>query len=152
MSRRRSRGRTIRRLSLLGTPAGLLLVGAACYSMHPVVPSALASAHAPDRVWLTRADRSTVVLQSPRLEGDTLLGTVDGAPQRLLLSQAAAIMTRSTATPRTIVLVMAVSGAGFAGLWYLQHRPDVGMAETCYDGSFAQNLVPCCLQQNTGPC
>ena len=128
------------------------LLTAACHSMSVVRPAQLTSANAPSRVWLTRADHSTVVMESPQLVSDTLRGLIDGMPQRIPLAQTTLMRVRHPAPLRTAAVVLVASGAGLAALMYLESRPYVGNAMTCYDGSFDQRLVRCCLNLDTAPC
>jgi len=57
------------------------------------------------RMWVTRADHTTVVLDSARVSADTLIGLVDGQPQRLPLSEATALRIREPSPDRTAGLV-----------------------------------------------
>ena len=59
---------------------------AACTSVHTVAPADLSSPNPLTRVWVTRADRTTVVFDFARVSADSLVGFVDGQPERLRLS------------------------------------------------------------------
>jgi hypothetical protein len=95
-------------------PVGALLV--ACTTVRPVQPADLRAPNPPARVWVTHADHTTVVLDSARLSGDTLIGLVDGQPQRLPLSEATVLRARGPADARTEGLVLLGIG-GVVVLW-----------------------------------
>jgi len=101
-------------ISLLFPPLALIaLLAAACTTLRPVEPDDLIGADAPDRVQVTEQDRTVVVFHQPRVVGDTLIGTVNGVSQRLLLWQGAAIQVREPAPERTANLVV---GGGVAAI------------------------------------
>ncbi len=126
---------------------------AACHTLRPL-PSTQLNTNSEPRLWVTRADHSTLVLDEPRVQGDTLSGVIHGEARRLPLSDAIAIRARRPAPVRTAVVV-ALSGAFLlGGMIYMEHRPDVGDAQTCETGRFGDLPLPCCqVQANpTGPC
>ena len=103
------------RSALRSLPVGAgtwLLLTAACTIVRTVEPAELSSANPPTRVWVTRADRSTVVFDYARVTGDSLIGVVDGQPQRLPLSKLTVLRVREPAPDRTAGLVfLGVAGA-----------------------------------------
>ena len=78
---------------------------AGCTATRPVERADLSPPNALTRVWVTRADHTTVVLDSARVSADTLIGLVDGQPQRLPLSEATALRIREPSPDRTAGLV-----------------------------------------------
>ncbi len=70
-----------------------LILASACTTLRPLTPDALGDKRA-ESVHVTLADHSTVVLHTPQLIGDTLVGTVNGARQGFPLSQVTAIRER----------------------------------------------------------
>jgi hypothetical protein len=70
----------------VGTGAWLLLT-AGCTAMRAVDRADLSPPNPPTRVWVTRADHSTVVVDYPRVSADSLIGMVSGWPERLPLSE-----------------------------------------------------------------
>ena len=62
--------------------SGILLVSytAGCSSWHVAgpTPQEYVQAHNPESLRITRLDSSQVVVKAPRVQGDTLLGTVGG--------------------------------------------------------------------------
>ncbi len=50
----------------------------ACTTLRPVQPDQLTSRHLPARVWVIRADQSVAVFDSAHVEGDSLVGMVNG--------------------------------------------------------------------------
>jgi hypothetical protein len=91
------------RLPLPALSVGALLT-AACTSLRPIQPSEL-TPEVPTRVWVTRADHSTVVFDSAHVSGDTLVGIVNGQPQRLVLSEVTVLRARGPSGDRTAALV-----------------------------------------------
>jgi len=84
-----------------------LLLTAACTTLHTVPPADLGAPNPPARVWVTRADHSTVVFNDLRVSGDSLIGMVNGKPERLPLSEATVLRVRQLAPGRTAGLVFA---------------------------------------------
>ena len=133
------------------------MVTAACHTMQTVPPTRLASAQPPPRVWVTRSDKSQVVLDAPQLSGDTLTGIVNGEREQFLLSQMSAVQSRESSPARTVAIAVAAGALTLGTLYYLEHRPDVGNAMTCTDGIsdlgiHNELITPCCLTQDTLPC
>jgi len=93
----------MKRLSVVAAVAIVALASFGCYTTRLAGPGVLAS-RPPQRVWLTLADHSTVVVQSPRISGDTLRGLVDGVRRVFLLSDATLIQIRQFAPARTVAL------------------------------------------------
>jgi hypothetical protein len=122
--------------ALLSGAATSLLLTAACTDLQTVQPADLSPPHPPARVWVTRADHSTVIFNDPRVSGDSLIGVVNGQPQRLRLSETTALRVREPAPDLTAELVL--SGvAGAALVYFLNQRPHP--QGPCVD------IVPSCL-------
>ena len=73
--------------------------------MRPVERADLSPPNPPSRVWVTRADHSTVVVDYPRVSADSLIGVVNGWPERLPLSEVTVLRVREPAPDRTAGLV-----------------------------------------------
>jgi hypothetical protein len=123
---------------------------AACHSIRPVQPTQLVSG-AFTAVRVTAADRSTVILHAPHLNGDTLAGFVDGEYREMLLSQTEAITARTRAPGRTLALGLVVGTSTLATLIYFANRSYVGDGQTCYAGRDGI-IVPCCAGKSTITC
>ena len=89
--------------------AGLLILGVgACTTFGSVAaPEQFITAARPKQVWVTRGDSSVVVVQAPRLRGDTLVGFVDGQYQEMMLSDARLVQARHRAPRRTVLAITA---------------------------------------------
>ena len=91
----------------------------ACSTLQPVAtPQQFIPATRPSRIWVTQADNQTVLLEAPRLLGDTLAGFVGGRYQEVLLPQVRWMGVRQPAPQRTTVLVagLVVLGAGLIAM------------------------------------
>jgi hypothetical protein len=66
----------------------------------------------PARIWVTRTDNTQVLVEAPRLLGDTLVGFVGGRYQEILLPETRWVGIRQPAPRRTAVLVGAVVALG----------------------------------------
>ena len=81
------------------------------------------------RVWVTRADHSKVIMTSPQVVGDTLVGTVNGARQGFLLFETPEVSTREFSKGRTALVVVSTLGLGtlayFASTWHPKPRPSL---------------------------
>jgi hypothetical protein len=92
---------------------------ASCSTVRTVQPTELSLPHAPARVWVTRADQTIVVFDSARVSADSLIGLVDGAPERLPLSEAAVLRARLPSEAHTAALAAVVVGTAAAAVMYL---------------------------------
>jgi hypothetical protein len=92
---------------------------AGCSTLRPVTtPQEFIPAARPDRIWVTRADNSKLMMEGPRLLGDTLVGWVAGRYQEILLPETRFMSVRQPAPKRTAFLIAGGVIVG-AGLLYL---------------------------------
>jgi hypothetical protein len=78
---------------------------------------------------VTRADRSTVVFNDPRVSGDSLIGVVIGQPQRPRLSEATVLRAREPAPDRTAGLAfLGASGVLALAVYLVDKRPTLSFA------------------------
>jgi len=127
---------------------------AACHTMRPVQPSDITISKPIPRIWVTRVDNSTAVLELPILHGDTLNGLVMGEPELIPLSDTRSITARRSAPGKTAGLAV-VSGAAALGLlFYMESRPDVGNGRVCLAslGPRPNFFTNCCTADDTLPC
>jgi hypothetical protein len=88
-----------------------LLTG--CTTLQPVAsPAHFIPAAQPNRIGVTRADSSKVLMEGPRLLGDTLVGWVAGRYEEIPLPEARWVSVRQPASRRTMLLVGAVVAVG----------------------------------------
>lgn len=89
-----------------------------CTTLKPVADANtyLSSSTRPGQVWV-RTERKTVMLEGPRLLGDTLVGFVDGEYREFLPGEVRGVDVRKPARGRTALLVsgMVVVGAFLIG-------------------------------------
>ena len=126
------------------------IIASACHTMQPVRPSDL-TAGTVSAVWVTKTDHSTIILQAPRVTGDTLAGFVDGSFSEMLLAQTTKLVMRTPARGRTVAVGVTTGVTLLAAFIYMANRSDVGDGQTCYtpkDG----DAVPCCAGKSTLSC
>jgi len=128
----------------LAVGAACCLALVACHTLQPVSATELNPTTDP-QVWVTQADHSTIVLDEPRVVGDTLNGLIHGESHRVPLSDGVSLRVKRNAPIRTAAVV-AISGAVLlGGMYYMEHQPDVNAsAQTCETGRFGDLPVPCC--------
>src|SRR2546428_11823796 len=83
----------------------LLLLTAACTAMRTVERAELNPSNPLTHVWVTGPDHTTVIFDSARVSGDSLIGLVNGQPQRFPLSDATGLRVREAAPDHTAGLV-----------------------------------------------
>jgi hypothetical protein len=109
----------VRRLAASLWVVACALPGAACYTLRPVTYEQLGTAR-PGTVWITRSDQSVVVLETPRVFGDTLVGYINGEFKELSATELnpRLFRVRHVASARTAaVIAVAAAGIGtFVGL------------------------------------
>ncbi len=138
-----------RRFALVAGVMGLVST-TACHTMRPIQPSQLISTPVA-RVWVTAADRTTIVLHGPRVSGDTLGGFVDGQYREMLLSDTRTIQQRAPAPGKTAAVGIIAGAATLATFVYFANRSYVGDGQTCYAG-YNGIIVPCCAGKSTISC
>ena len=119
-----------------------LLLTAACTAMRTVDRADLSPPNPPSRVWVTRADHSTVALDYPRVSADTLIGIVDGTPERVPLSGATVLRVREPSPDRTAGLVFfGAVGVMALAVHFIDHQEP---------GPFVCNYI--CTVRDSGGC
>ena len=93
------------------------LTSAACHIMKPVTLDQLVALK-PDRVWVTDADQSVLIVAGPiNVLGDTLVGYVNGKYEEMPTGSLKQFVVQSPAKTRTVLLVAALA-VGFSGFAY----------------------------------
>ncbi len=90
------------------------LASAACTTMKSVTLNQL-DILAPDRAWVTQSDESVVLMDEPKVVGDTLVGYVGRRREKLPSTGFKQLRVRTSAPTRTAVLAVG-STAGLIGL------------------------------------
>jgi hypothetical protein len=111
------------KLSLAALAGLLLTIG--CTTRYSIQPAHLSPTNRPDRVWVTRTDESTLAVDQPRVNGDSLFGIVDGTPERISLADVRGLRAERVSLTRTAGLLVAMSGVTAAVVYYAVTR-DVG--------------------------
>jgi hypothetical protein len=120
-----------------------LVVTAACTTLRPVEPDELRGSNPPDRVRVTKTDDSTLVLHTPKVVGDTLIGFVDDTRRAFPLSQTTAIDTWAADPGQTAAAV--IFGGGLGAMTFLVIRAT--SASSSPRGACTANCPPgvtCC--------
>jgi hypothetical protein len=86
------------------------LSSSACYTMRTVTFGELGTAR-PGAVWITKADQSVIVVETPRVFGDTLVGYINGEFQELPNTDMTGFKVKRMAGARTAGLVGATAAA-----------------------------------------
>lgn len=68
-------------------------------------PTEFITVSRPGQLWVTRTDGSLVVLRTPRMVGDTLIGLINGRLYQAPMSDVQRVQTRRPAPGRTLILV-----------------------------------------------
>jgi hypothetical protein len=109
--------------------------------LRPVAtPQEFIPAARPDRIWVTRTDNSKLMMEGPRLIGDTLVGWVGGKYEEILLPETRWMSVRQPAPRRTAMLIAGgvVVGAGL--LFLLAGNGQGGTPPTSEDPSNPSSL------------
>src|SRR5260370_19886030 len=78
-----------------------IALAAGCTQRVPVTPSEFANGKRPRDVWVTRADGSVVHVYRPTIQGDTLLGFVNGRYRRVGLLRGSHLSPLTNDSTRT---------------------------------------------------
>jgi hypothetical protein len=98
----------------------------ACSTMRPVAaPQQFIPSARPSRVWVTTNDNARMMVEGPRVLGDTLVGFVGGRYEEILLPQTRWIGVRQPAPKRTAFLVAGSIVVGL-GLFFLLNSDGPG--------------------------
>ena len=103
------------------TIGGALLIGAlasaACQTMKPVTLDQLVALK-PNRVWVTEADQSVVIVTGPiNVLGDTLVGYIAGKYEEMPTGSLKRFVVQRPASTRTALLVSSIA-VGIGGFVY----------------------------------
>jgi hypothetical protein len=100
--------------------AGVVLALAGCKTVQNVQPTVYIPEHNPPVVWVTYLDNSFVPVSSPKIVGDSLVGTWQGLsePVAISLKEIQTVQAKMPSPKRTIilasVLTLAVGGAVYS--------------------------------------
>jgi hypothetical protein len=89
----------------------IALAGTGCYTMKPVTMDDLSMART-KRVWVTRPDQSTVIINDAQIFRGKLAGFVDGKYQELPPDHLQQMKVRKLSTARTVGLITLVAAVG----------------------------------------
>jgi hypothetical protein len=87
-----------------------LLANTACRTTKPVSLEQL-NALKPERAWVTNQDQSVVVVSSPQVVGDTLVGYVAVRYERVPSAGLKQVTVRTVAPARTALLAIGIAAA-----------------------------------------
>ncbi len=88
-----------------------LLLASACTSIQTVEPKQFIPSHKPQQVFVWTGPDSVVVLESPLIAGDSLVGAVFGEPWGIPLKKIVRVEATAPNTRRTLLLVAGVAAS-----------------------------------------
>jgi hypothetical protein len=92
------------------------LSSVACHTMKPI-PLDQVNALKPEQAWVTEADQTVILVTTPQVVGDTLVGYVNGVYEEMPAARLKQVVVSRPATTRTVLLVSALA-VGFGGFAY----------------------------------
>lgn len=114
----------------------------ACSTLQPVTtPREFIPAARPDRIWVTTNDNAKLLVEAPRLLGDTLVGFVGGRYEEILLPDTRWVGVRQSAPRRTAFLVAGVVVLGASLAYLLMSNGAGGGAPASEDPSVPGGLL-----------
>ena len=134
------------RLGIRGAVVAALAF-AACTTVSSVTrPETFIPAEHPTRVWVAQQGAKPVLVENPRIVGDTIVGTVGGQAWRLALSDATSVTAERVSVTRSAGLGLA-SGAALVGVVaFIVTQP--GQPAMCYPPG---GPIPCSQVHTGGP-
>jgi hypothetical protein len=136
---------------------GALVLLGACTTLRDIRPAQLQGLDLPDSVRVTQTDHSVMVLHVPHVVADTLEGIFRGlgtaVPQRLPLSQVAAIQVRQPAPARTAALVIGGTAVTVALTYFLIEQVNAATMKCaiCPSSSVTSGGAGTCCNNPVGP-
>ncbi|HUL49265.1 MAG TPA: hypothetical protein VLT79_04530 [Gemmatimonadales bacterium] len=123
----------------------LTLISLACTTVRPIDRDQLISAHPPARVRVTRSDATTLTLDAPRLVGDTLQGTANGAAHSLRFTDVVKLEAREPSDARTGALVASILVGGAIATVIVAKNQSAGPGENaCPVNDCPFDAFACC--------
>jgi hypothetical protein len=98
-------------LNVLALLVATTLNGCTSWRVQPVSPEQLLNDEHPKAVRVQRPDSSRVILDSPRLVGDSLLGTTHGRPAGVAVADITGIAVRRSNTLKTAGAIVGIAVA-----------------------------------------
>src|SRR5712692_7787898 len=90
------------------------LAGCSSWRVEQVGPEQLLRERAPAQVRVGRADGSGLVLERPKISGDSVTGLSGGAPRGVRLADVNTIATRHGDAGKSVLLGLGIAGGIFA--------------------------------------
>jgi hypothetical protein len=96
--------------------AAALLATAACYSVRPVVNAKeFIPANRPERVWVVNQSNESYVLNSPRVEGDNIVGRLLNSSEEMTIPLGSAQLVEAKQKDKGKTILVGVVLAAVAG-------------------------------------
>jgi hypothetical protein len=119
----------------------LVLGFGGCHSPQDLgYPGHYINANAPMRVWVTQPNDSVIIVNGPKMSGDTLAGFVSGRYRELAPSQVKFVKAMLPDHVRTALVVSAAALTVGGVFLAITNAPQHG-STTCYDEH--NDVVPC---------
>ena len=138
-------------IRFVGIGLTIALLGA-CHTMRPIDKEQLSATPDLSQVWVTRTDRSTIVVQKPEVVGDTLNGLVSGREESIPLSDVQQMKTRVSDPKATRNLALGIAAVGAIGVVALlnsgnSNQPKQGL---CYVAADQPPISCACIDVSNG--
>ncbi|HXQ29186.1 MAG TPA: hypothetical protein VN848_07950 [Gemmatimonadales bacterium] len=95
---------------------GFVLTGVACTSMQRVQPDQFVPQHRPSIIQVTTSDSDVTTVVEPRIDGDTLRGTVAGLQERVAIPLKDIVVARAQAPDGMKTAVLVAGGVMVGGV------------------------------------
>ena len=95
---------------------GTVLAALSCMSTQHVQPAQFIPEHRPDAILIWTKDSDVTSVAQPRIDGDTLRGTVTGLQERVAIPLQSIVRAEARAPDPTKTAILATGGVGVAGL------------------------------------
>jgi hypothetical protein len=102
-------------MPIRGFAIGLVLTGVGCTSVQRVQPSQFIPQHRPQFVWVTTTDSDVTTVVGPRIDGDTLRGTVAGLQERVAIPLTDILNVKAKAPDRAKTMILVTGGVVVGG-------------------------------------
>jgi len=102
-------------MPIRGLAIGLVLTGIGCTSIRRVQPLQFIPQHRPQFVWVTTTDSDVTLVVAPRIDGDTLRGTVAGLQEPVAIPLTDILSVKAKVPDHTKTAILFTGGVVVGG-------------------------------------